>query len=98
MISGTEISPETPPPASGWRARIRLVDVHIAFGLQSVLRGVNLEVLEGETLVVVGRSGEGKSVLLKIIDGILKPDRGEVWVDEERIDILRPRLLNDVRD
>lgn len=78
-------------------ARIRLVDVHLAFGPQRVLRGVNLEVYEGETLVVVGRSGEGKSVLLKVIDGILKPDQGEVWIDGERIDTLCPRLLNQVR-
>jgi phospholipid/cholesterol/gamma-HCH transport system ATP-binding protein len=69
----------------------------MAFGNQKVLRGVDLEVREGETLVVVGRSGEGKSVLLKLIDGILKPDRGEVYIDEERIDPLPVRPLNLIR-
>ncbi len=85
------------PAGSRSVCRIRLVDVHLAFGPQRVLRGAHLEVHEGETLVVVGRSGEGKSVLLKVIDGILKPDRGEVWIDEERIDTLRQRVLNQVR-
>ncbi|NUN96217.1 MAG: ATP-binding cassette domain-containing protein [Candidatus Omnitrophica bacterium] len=87
MIAGTETTERR-------RARIRLADIHLAFGPQPVLRGVSLDVHEGETLVVVGRSGEGKSVLLKTIDGILKPDRGEVWVDQERMDSLRARELS----
>lgn len=90
--------PKTPASIPEKATRIRLVDVHVAFGRQRVLRGVDLAVYEGETLVVVGRSGEGKSVLLKVIDGILKPDRGEVWIDDQRIDILRPRLLNQARN
>ncbi len=95
-----EATPHLSESISGFQeraTRIRLVDVHLAFGPQKVLRGVNLEVYEGETLVVVGRSGEGKSVLLKVIDGILKPDQGEVWIDDERIDTLHARALNQVR-
>jgi phospholipid/cholesterol/gamma-HCH transport system ATP-binding protein len=79
------------------RPRIRLVDLHIAFGTQQVLKGVHLEVFEGETLVVVGQSGVGKSVLLKIINGILTPDRGEVWVDDQRVDELSTRALSRMR-
>jgi len=78
---------------AGTPVRIRLIDIHVGFGDQPVLKGVNLEVYEGETLVVVGRSGEGKTVLLKIIDGLLQPERGEVWIDNVRTDTLSPRQL-----
>ncbi|MCA9423945.1 MAG: ABC transporter ATP-binding protein [Candidatus Omnitrophica bacterium] len=77
--------------------RIRLEDVHIAFGPNRVLRGVNLRIAKGETLVVVGRSGEGKSVLLKHIIALLRPDRGEVWIDDYRMDTLEMSLLTMVR-
>ncbi|KXK32265.1 MAG: L-cystine import ATP-binding protein TcyN [Candidatus Hinthialibacteria bacterium OLB16] len=97
MISGIEATRIDPAISPKPEARIRLVDVHLAFGPQRVLRGVNLEIFSGETLVVVGRSGEGKSVLLKVIDGILKPDKGEVWVEDQRIDTLPPRALNEFR-
>lgn len=97
MMDDIPLPMETSPPVQERAKRIRLSDVHLAFGPQKVLKGVNLEVLEGETLVVVGRSGEGKSVLLKVIDGILKPDRGEVWIDEEKINSLRARVLNQIR-
>jgi phospholipid/cholesterol/gamma-HCH transport system ATP-binding protein len=60
---------------------IRLRGVHKAFGAKSVLRGVDLEVGEGESVVVIGGSGTGKSVLLKHVIGLLKPDRGRVEVD-----------------
>ena len=54
-----------------------------AFGAQPVLRDVTFEVREGETFAVIGRSGSGKSVLLKHIIGLLQPDAGEVIVDDE---------------
>jgi phospholipid/cholesterol/gamma-HCH transport system ATP-binding protein len=60
---------------------ILLQDVHKAFGSNRVLRGFSLEVHEGETVAIVGQSGTGKSVALKHVVGLLKPDRGEVWVD-----------------
>lgn len=59
---------------------IRVVDLHKAFGRKKVLQGVNLDLRKGETLVVIGQSGSGKSVLIKHIIGILKPDRGEIFV------------------
>lgn len=60
---------------------IRLIDVHKAFGPKEVLTGFSLEVNEGETMVIVGYSGTGKSVAIKHIVGLLEPDSGTVWVD-----------------
>jgi len=76
---------------------IKVVDLYKSFGSKKVLEGVNLEVRDGESMVVIGGSGSGKSVLLKHIIGILRPDRGTVLIDgtdlgavrkeRERIDI-----------
>jgi phospholipid/cholesterol/gamma-HCH transport system ATP-binding protein len=60
---------------------IELIDVHKTLGGKPVLAGVNLKVREGETLVIMGPSGTGKSVLLKHIVGLMDPDRGDVVVD-----------------
>jgi phospholipid/cholesterol/gamma-HCH transport system ATP-binding protein len=60
---------------------IKLVNVHKAFGPKHVLQGFTLDVVEGETMVIIGYSGTGKSVAIKHIVGLLEPDRGEVWVD-----------------
>ncbi len=68
-------------------------DVHKAFGREEVLRGFSLEVVEGETLAVIGQSGVGKSVALKHVVGLLKPDRGEVWVDGQNVaELSQPEL------
>jgi len=56
-------------------------DVHKSFGENSVLRGFSLEVKEGETMVIIGYSGTGKSVAIKHIVGLLEPDQGRVFVD-----------------
>jgi phospholipid/cholesterol/gamma-HCH transport system ATP-binding protein len=69
---------------------IRIVDLHKSFGRKEVLRGVNLTVKKGETMVVIGQSGSGKSVLIKHLIGLLKPDSGQVYIDN--IEITR---LND---
>ena len=63
--------------------RITLIDVHKSFGSKHVLRGVDLGVAKGESLVIIGGSGTGKSVTLKCILGLIKPDRGEVLIDRE---------------
>ncbi len=60
---------------------IRIIDLHKSFGTNRVLRGVNLDIERGETMVVIGRSGSGKSVLIKHLIGLFKPDRGEIFVD-----------------
>jgi phospholipid/cholesterol/gamma-HCH transport system ATP-binding protein len=64
---------------------IEFKDVHKAFDNKQVLRGINLTVQEGELISILGPSGGGKSVTLKHIIGILKPDRGEVWVDGQLV-------------
>ena len=61
--------------------KIRIRDLHKAFGDKSVLNGIDLEIARGESLVILGGSGSGKSVLLKHIIGLLHPDRGRVEVD-----------------
>jgi len=60
---------------------IELRDVHKAFGANKVLQGITLEVPRGESLVVIGGSGTGKSILLKCVLGLVRPDRGQITVD-----------------
>jgi phospholipid/cholesterol/gamma-HCH transport system ATP-binding protein len=76
---------------------IEVVDLWKSFGTHEVLRGVNLKVRRGETVVVMGRSGCGKSVLLKHIIGLMKPDRGSVLVDGVDITTLKGKELFAVR-
>ena len=76
---------------------IKLVDIHKSFGKQKVLDGLNLTIEAGKTTVIIGRSGGGKSVLLKHIIGLIKPDRGQVLVDEIDIIGLSEKNLNEVR-
>ena len=76
---------------------IELKDIHKSFNNKSVLRGVNLEVKKGESLVVIGGSGSGKSVLLKHIIGLLKPDKGSVMVDSTDISRLDENGLDEMR-
>lgn len=68
-----------------------------SFGQQVVLDGIDLEVEAGKITVIIGKSGGGKSVLLKHIIGLLKPDAGEIWVDGTEITALKERDLNEVR-
>lgn len=77
--------------------KIRVVDVHKGFRDKPVHRGVSLEVMPGETLTVIGGSGTGKSVLLKQIVGLLKPDRGEIYVDGKAISGLGEDELHDIQ-
>ena len=72
---------------------IRLVDVYKAFGPKRVLNGFTLEVNEGETTVIIGYSGSGKSVAIKHIVGLLEPDAGTVWVDGQEVPTLSRREL-----
>jgi len=60
---------------------IRFVDVYKSFGENSVLRGLSLEIKKGETFVIIGQSGSGKSVLLKHMIGLLHPDKGQIFID-----------------
>ncbi len=64
---------------------IELIDVYKSFGPKKVLDGVNLKVRRGESLTVMGGSGTGKSVMLKCILGLLKPDSGRIFIDGEEM-------------
>jgi phospholipid/cholesterol/gamma-HCH transport system ATP-binding protein len=72
-------------------------DLHKSFGSNHVLRGIDLDVFQGENIVVLGRSGTGKSVLIKIIAGLLKPDKGKVNVLGEEITKISYRQLEQLR-
>lgn len=76
---------------------IKLVDIHKSFGRQKVLDGLNLAIESGKTTVIIGRSGGGKSVLLKHIIGLIKPDSGRVLVEESDLTRLSEKDLNEVR-
>ena len=76
---------------------LKLVGVRKTLGGQPVLRGVDLDVPQGKLTTIIGRSGEGKSVLLKHMIGLLQPDSGEVWVDGVQISRLKGHALNEVR-
>lgn len=66
-------------------------------GSQEILRGVDLSVATGETLVIIGRSGGGKSVLLKNLIGLMQPNEGEIWIDGQSIIGLNERQLAAIR-
>lgn len=76
---------------------IRVRDLHKSFGDNHVLRGLSLDVEEGTTAVVMGGSGSGKSVLIKTIVGLLKPDEGRVWINNQRVDELESADMDKVR-
>ena len=76
---------------------IRLVDVHKSFGPKQVLQGFSLDVEEGETMVIIGYSGSGKSVAIKHIVGLLEPDQGTVFVDGKEVPRLTRPELYDLR-
>ena len=65
--------------------KIRIIDLHKSFGGNKVLQGVSLEVERGETLVIIGQSGSGKSILIKHMIGLIMPDKGKIYVDDVEI-------------
>jgi len=76
---------------------IRVVDLQKSFGGQQVLKGINLELETGKITTIIGGSGSGKTVLLKHLNALLRPDRGSVWVDGTDIIKLGERALNEIR-
>jgi len=76
---------------------IQVVDLHKTLGTQEVLRGVSMRISSGQTHVILGRSGSGKSVLLKHLVGLFQPDSGQVLVDGEDISKLQERQLGPIR-
>jgi len=75
---------------------IKIIDLHKSFGSTKVLQGVNLESKRGETMVIIGQSGSGKSVLIKHLIGLLKPDKGEIYVDGVEVTHLKENELRQI--
>jgi phospholipid/cholesterol/gamma-HCH transport system ATP-binding protein len=92
---GAAVSNET--GAQPGEIPIHVKDLQKSFGEQHVLRGITFEVRQGQTLSVLGRSGTGKSVLLKLIVGLQHPDSGSICVHSKEISGLRLNQLNEVR-
>ena len=78
------------------KIKISVKDLHKAFGSKKVLDGVSIDVTEGESLVVIGGSGTGKSVFIKNIIGLMKPDQGSIVVDGLQLNNLSEREREDV--
>jgi len=76
---------------------IRVVDLWKSFGDHVVLKGISLEIPKGTTCVILGGSGSGKTVLMKHVIGLLKPDRGTVFVDDVEIPRLEGKELTEAR-
>ncbi|MEK6545607.1 MAG: ABC transporter ATP-binding protein [Nitrospinota bacterium] len=77
--------------------KISVQDVYKSFGNNHVLRGAFLEIKKGESMVVIGGSGTGKSVLIKCVIGLLKPEKGEIYIDGQEVASLKERGLNEIR-
>lgn len=91
------VNPSAETAKSGRPPVVRLVNVHKRFDNQEVLRGVDVDLVEGETTVIIGESGAGKSVILNHIIRLLRPDHGEVYYRDWRMDILSERQLAEIR-
>ena len=76
---------------------IEVRDLRKSFGSHKVLDGISFKIEEGESVVIIGRSGCGKSVLLKHLVGLLRPDSGEVIIDDQRINDMDERQVLEVR-
>ncbi len=74
--------------------KIKIRDLHKSFGKKHVLNGVNLDLYKGESLVVIGGSGTGKSVLIKCIQGLLTPDSGSIEIDNVEIVHENPDVID----
>ena len=77
--------------------KIRVVNLHKSFAEHEVLSGVHLEIRQGESMVVIGGSGTGKTVLIRCIIGLVQPDKGEIYVDGTEITSLNEREMNEIR-
>ena len=77
---------------------IRATDLHKSYGDLHVLRGVDLHIRRGEIVSIVGKSGAGKSTLLHILGTLDKPDRGQLLIDEQRVDTLSKTALAEFRN
>ena len=92
----TKVDP-TPRKEANAKAVIRMQDVRKSFGENHVLNGFNMELYEGENLVVMGKSGSGKSVMIKCLVGLIAPDSGKIEVMGKEISTLNRQSLDELR-
>ena len=101
MAVSEDIATIAPPAARRGEAKatpmIAVRGLKKRIGAQEILRGVDIAVATGETLVIIGRSGGGKSVLLKNLIGLMQPNEGEIWIDGQNIIGLSERHLASIR-
>ena len=97
MQTTDQIATKTKAADNDSAPAIAVKDLHKSFGEQKVLNGVTLSLGRGETLAVLGRSGTGKSVLLRIIIGLQKPDSGSVHIHGQEITCLDLDQLGEIR-
>jgi phospholipid/cholesterol/gamma-HCH transport system ATP-binding protein len=88
-----QIEALSPPPSSHLREEttpfLEFRDIHKSFGEMQVLKGLNLSIYRGETLSLVGNSGTGKSILIKMLIGLVSPDQGDILIEGRRVNDLR---------
>jgi phospholipid/cholesterol/gamma-HCH transport system ATP-binding protein len=93
----TTITETAPQQATNNEVVVEVTDLKKSFGAQEVLNGVSLKLFNGENLVILGRSGTGKSVMIKCIIGLLTPDAGTISVFGENVEMLSRIQLNTMR-
>ena len=76
---------------------IKINNLYKSFGDKDILKGLNLTVNDGECVCIIGKSGIGKSILLKHITGLMAPDKGEVWLHDQMINTLSFKELQKIR-
>jgi len=76
---------------------IKIVDVCKSFASKAVLKHINLNIEDGETLAIIGGSGSGKSTLLRLLIGLIRPTSGQIWIGDDEISQLNERALDAVR-
>jgi len=96
-VAGASSLNSRPSTFNGPPSMIAVRALKKRIGAQEILRGIDLRVATGETLVIIGRSGGGKTVLLKNLIGLIQPDEGEIWIDGQSIIGLSERRLASIR-
>jgi phospholipid/cholesterol/gamma-HCH transport system ATP-binding protein len=97
MIETSSQTSTTPSRSRPVGSMLKVRDLMKTIDGQEILRGVDLDVGHGETLAIIGRSGGGKSVLLKHLVGLMQPDAGEIWIEDQNIIGLNERQLGAIR-
>ena len=88
-MNATDSFLRTPAAHAAEAPLVQLQDVHLSFGDNQVLQGINVEVRRGQAVSIIGPSGSGKSTILRCITGLLRPQAGQISVGDTRVDTLR---------